>query len=322
MISTSVSRPAPSVKSVVAHKRDVKDGANLGDVKHSTPKRKNINPFSRASLSCTESVFDISSPLADRHNDSIEIARKRLVRLPFCDNEADISLDAIPDFPIELGGIQYIEPIGDFGDDEAANDAFDLSDMLNKLNAPEERLMDGSLSELMDVEINYSLEFPNTAIGRPPHISVCQFKRDKKRAAQRALDNLVHHNCIIDIPLQDWAPSAKWKVLKPEQYKAPVQNIPSFIVTSPSDGNLMFAVEENIDFDLQVVASGSYRDFLLDASLYNWTIRFGQVLPIEVEQEVGLSSEGTPAIPEIIVTSPSGDLYFDGNVEEDLYETY
>ena len=317
-----VSRPAPSAKSVVAHKRDVKDGANLGDVKHSTPKRKNINRFSQASLSCTESLFDVASLLADRHNDSIEIVRKRLVRLPFCDNEADISLDAIPDVPTELGGIQYIEPIEDFEDDEAANDTFDLSEMLNKLDGPEERLMDGSLSELMDVEINYSLEFPNTAIGRPPHISVCQFKRDKKRAAQRALDNLVHHHCIIDIPLQDWAPSAKWKVLKPEQYKAPVQNIPSLIVTSPSDGNLMFAVEENIDFDLQVVASGSYRDFLLDASLYNWTIRFGQVLPIEVEQEVGLSSEGTPAIPEIIVTSPSGDLYFDGNVEEDLYETY
>ena len=291
----------------------------------STPKRKNTHRFSQSSVSCAESLFDISSSLANCHNDSIEVARKRLARPSFCDNEADISLDVVPDSLTEFPGIQYIEPVEDFGDDEAANETFDLSEMLNKLNAPEERLMDGSLSELMKVEINYSLEFPNTAIGRPPHISVCQFKRDKKRATQRALDNLVHHNCIIDIPLQDWAPSEslKWKVLVPEQYKVPGQNIPSIIVTSPSDGNLMSAVEENVDFDMDVIASGSYKDFLLDASFYNWTIRFGEVLPFEVEQEVGISSDETSAIPEIIVTSPSdGDLYFEGNIEEDMYETY
>jgi hypothetical protein len=248
----------------------------------STPKRKNINRFSQASVSCAESLFDISSPLANRHNDSIEVTRKRLARPSFCDNEADISLDMVPDSLTEFAGIQYIEPVEDFGDDEAANETFNLSEMLNKLDAPEERLMDGSLSELMNVEINYSLEFPNTAIGRPPHISVCQFKRDKKRAAQKALGNLVHHNCILDIPLQDSAPSLKWKALRPEQYKAPVQNIPSIIVTSPSDSNLMSAVEENkvtVDFDREVIASGSYKDFLLDASFYNWTIRFGEVLP-------------------------------------------
>ena len=266
----------------------------------STPKRKNNNLFSQAHLdsspSCNENLFDIYSPLAKRHNDSIEVTRKRLVRLPFCDNEADISLDMIPDSLTELGGIQYIEPVEDFGDDDASDETFDLSEMLSKLNA-EERLMDSSLSELMNVKINYSLEFPNTAIGRPPHISVCQFKRDKKRAAQRA-----------------------------HEYKAPVQNVPSLMVTSPSDGNLMSAVEENmvtVEFDPETIASGSYKDFLLDASFYNWTIRFGEVLPIDVEQEVGISSEETPAIPEIIVTSPSdGDLHFEGNIEEDLYETY
>ena len=292
----------------------------------STPKRKNINRFSQASLPCAESLFDISSPLANRHNDSIEIARKRLTKLSFGDNEADISLDAVPDSLTEFPGIQYIEPVEDYGDDEAANETFDLSEMLNKLDAPEERLLDSSLSELMNVEINYSLEFPNTAIGRPPHISVCQFKRDKKRAAQRAaqraLDNLVHHDCIVDIPLQDWAPSLKWKVLRPEQYNVPAQNIPSLIVTPPSDGNLMSAVEENVDFDREVIASGSYKDFLLDASFYNWTIRFGKVFPIEVEAEVGISSEETPTIPEIIVTSPNGDLHFEGDIEEDLNETY
>ena len=294
----------------------------------STPKRKNINRFSQASVPCAEGIFDISSPLANRHNDSIEVARKRLARPSFCDNEADISLDMVPDSLTEFAGIQYIEPVEDFGDDEAANETFDLSEMLNKLDAPEERLMDGSLSELMNVKINYSLEFPTIAIGRPPHISVCQFKRDKKRAAQRAaqraLDDLVHHHCIIDIPLKDWAPSFKWKVLKPKRYKGPVQNIPSIIVTSPSDGDMMSAVEENVDFDSEVIASGSYKDFLLDASFYNWTIRFGEVLPFEVEwQEVAISSEETPAIPEIIVTSPSdGDLYFEENIEEDLYETY
>ena len=275
-------------------------------------------------MPCAEGIFDISSPLANRHNDSIEVARKRLARPSFCDNEADISLDMVPDSLTEFAGIQYIEPVEELGDDEAANETFDLSEMLNKLRAPEERLMDGSLSDLMNVKTNNSLEFPNTAIGRPPHISVCQFKRDKKRAAQRALNNLVRHNCIIDIPLQDWAPSFKWKVLTPEQYKAPVQNIPSLIVTSPSDGNFMSAVQGNVDFDREVIASGSYRDFLLDASFYNWTIRFGEVLPFEVEwQEVGIPSEETPSIPEIIVTSPSdGDLYFEENIEEDLYETY
>ena len=248
--------------------------------KMSTLKRKNTHRFSQSSVSCAESLFDISSSLANCHNDSIEVARKRLARPSFCDNEADISLDMVPDSLTEFAGIQYIEPVEDFGDDEAANETFDLSELLNKLDAPEERLVDGSLSELMNVEINYSLEFPNTAIGRPPHISVCQFKRDKKRAAQKALENLVHHNCIIiDTPLPDWVPSPKWKVLTPEHYKAPVQNIPSIIVTPPSDRS---AVEKNkvtVDFDRKVIASGSYKNFLLDASLYNWTIRFGEVLP-------------------------------------------
>jgi hypothetical protein len=252
--------------------------AGLVEAKMSTPK-KNINRFSQAPVSCAESTFDISSLLANRHNDSIEVARKRLARPSFCDNEADITLDMVPDSLTEFAGIQYIEPVEDFGDDEAANETFDLSEMLNKLDAPQERLVDGSLSDLTNVKINYSLEFPNTAIGRPPHISVCQFKRDKKRATQRALDNLVHHNCIIDIPLQDWVPSLKWKVLTPEQYKAPVQNIPSLIVTPPSDGNLVKEKRVKIDFDREVIASGSYKGFLLDASLYNWTIRFGEVSP-------------------------------------------
>ena len=140
---------------------------------------------------------------------------------------------------------------------------------------------------------------------------------------------MVHHNCIINIPLR---PSLKWKLLTPEQYdtpeqyEAPVQNIPSLIVTSPSDGNLMSAAQENavtVDFDRKVIASGSYKGFLLDASFYNWTIRFGKVLLIKVEQEVRISSEEIPVTPEIIVTSPSdGGPHFEGNIEEDLNETY
>ena len=251
--------------------------AGLVEAKMSTPKKKNINRFSQAPVSCAESTFDISSLLANRHNNSIEVARKRLTRPSFCDNEADITLDMVPDSLTEFAGVQYIEPVEDFSDNEVANKTFDLSEMLNQLDAPQERLVDGSLSDLMNVEINYSLEFPNTAIGRAPHISVCQFKRDKKRAAQRALDNLVHHNCIIDVPLQDLAPSLKWKVLTPEQYKAPVQNIPILIVTPPSDGNLVKVKRVKVDYDREVIASGSYKNFLLDASFYNWTIRFGEV---------------------------------------------
>ena len=246
----------------------------------STPKRKNINRFSSASLSCTESLFDFSSPLANRHIDSIEVSRKRLAKLSSCgNNEADISLDAVPNFLTEFPGIQYIEPVEDYGDDEAANQTFDLTEMLNKFNVLEEHLTDSSLSELMNVEINYSFEFPNTAIGRPPHIAVCKFKRDKKRAAQRALDNLVRPNCIIDIPLQDRTPSLRRKGLTPEHYKAPVQNIPSLMITSPSDGNLMSENKVTAKFDKEIIASGSYKNLLLDASFYNWTIRFGEGLP-------------------------------------------
>ena len=254
------------------------------------------------------------------------MTRKRLqARLCRGDtNDADISLDAVPDSLTER--IEYIEPIEFFGDAEVADNTFDLSEMLSKLDAPKERLMDTSLSELMNVEINYSLEFPNTAIGRPPHIFVAKYKRDKKRAAQRALSIqnnnrcVLQDECIIDIPLQDWAPSLKWKVLEPEQYKAPVQNIPSLIVTSPSNGDLASVADGNdvtVDYDQEIVASGSYKNLPLDASFYNWTIRFGEVLPNEVEEEV------MPVIPEIIVTSPSdGDLRFEADAGEDLNETY
>jgi hypothetical protein len=282
-------------------------------------------------LSCTESLFDISSPLAKRHNDSIEVTRKRsLARLSRGNmNEADITLDAVPDSLTEK--IEYIDPVEYFDDAEVADDTFDLSEMLNKLDAPEERLMDTCLSELMNVEINYSLEFPNTAVGRPPHIFVAKYKRDKKRAAQRALENSVQKKrcvlqdeCIIDVSLQDWAPSLKWKVLTPEKYKAPTPKIPSLIVTSPSDGDLasaMYANNATVDYDQEIIASGSYRDLQLDASWYNWTIRFGEVLP--AEEVVAEEEEVMPAIPEIIVTSPSdGDLYFEANAEEDLNEIW
>ena len=240
-------------------------------------------------------------------------------------DEADITLDAVPDSLTER--IEYIDPVEYYDDVEVADDTFDLSEMLKKLDAPKERLMDTSLSELMNVEINYSLEFPNTAIGRPPHIFVAKYKRDKKRAAQRALRNSVQNKrcvlqdeCIIDVPLQEWAPR-----LTLEKYKAPLPKIPSLIVTSPSDGDLasaMHASDATVDYEQEVVASGLYKDLPLDASWYNWTIRFGAVLP--TEEVVAVEEEVMPAIPEIIVTSPSdGDLHFEANVEEeDLNEIY
>jgi len=181
-------------------------------------------------------------------------------------NEADITLDAVPDSLTER--IEYIDPVEYFDDAEVADDTFDLSEMLNELDAPEERLMDTSLSEVMNVEINYSLEFPNSAVGRPPHIFVVKYKRDKKRAAQRALEKSVQKNrcvlqdeCIIDVPLQDWAPSLKWKVLTPEKYKAPVPKIPSLIVTSPSDGDLASAMDGNnatVDYDQGVARTRTF----------------------------------------------------------------
>jgi len=78
---------------------------------------------------------------------------------------------------------------------------FDLPQAVE--NAPEERLMDESLTGLMNVEIDYSLEFPTGALGRAPHILVAKYKRDMKRKAaeQRA-------------------------------------KMPTLMVTSPSDGDL------------------------------------------------------------------------------------
>ena len=45
--------------------------------------------------------------------------------------------------------IQYIEPVEYSDGAEMANDTFDLSEMLSKLNAPEERLMDTSFITLI-----------------------------------------------------------------------------------------------------------------------------------------------------------------------------
>lgn len=226
-----------------------------------------------------------------RYNDSIEVTRKRsLTRLARRGDvkEADISLDAVPDSLTER--IQYIEPVEYFDDAEVADGTFDLSQMLDKLDAPQERLMDTSLSDLMNVEINYSLEFPNTAIGRPPHIFVAKYKRDKKRAALENQKNrcVLQDECIIDAPLQDWAPSFNWKVLKPEQYKASIQNIPTLIVTSPSNVDLASLMNRNnptVEYDEEIIESGLYKYFPLDASLRNWMIRFHGVIIDEEEDE-------------------------------------
>ena len=222
--------------------------------------------------------FDDAEVEDKRYNDSIEVTRKRsLTRLARSGDakEADISLDAVPDSLTER--IQYIEPIEYFDDAEAADDTFDLSEMLDEFDAPPERLMDTSLSSLMNVEINYSLEFPETAVGRPPHIFVAKYKRDKKRAAQRAaLENqnnwcVLQDECTIDVPLQDWAPS-----FKSEQCKAAMQNIPTLIVTRPSNVDLASLMNRNnptVEYDEELIESGLYKLFPLDASLHNWTIR-------------------------------------------------
>ncbi|SRR6266550_6420941 len=150
----------------------------------------------------------------------------------------------------------------------------------------------------MNVEINYSLKFPNTAVGRPPHIFVAKYKRDKKRAAQKAtLENrnnrcVLEDKCIIDVRLQDWASSFKWKVLKPEQFKAPVQNVPTLIVTSPSNVGLASLMNRNnpkVEYDEEIIESGLYKYFPLDSPLRNWMIRFFEVIPEEDEEDEDLN---------------------------------
>ncbi|KAM6490550.1 hypothetical protein JOM56_013893 [Amanita muscaria] len=51
--------------------------------------------------------------------------------------------------------------------------------------------------------------------------------------------------------------------------------IPTVIVTSPSDGDLVHLPETVVlEFDHEDIANGVYKDYLLDASLYNWYMRF------------------------------------------------
>ncbi|KAK2467747.1 hypothetical protein APHAL10511_000042 [Amanita phalloides] len=226
---------------------------------------------------------------------------------------------------------------------EEADETFDLSDFLNN-HAPterQERLMDTSLSELMKVEIDYDREFPNTAVGRPPHIFVCRYKRDMKRkaAAQKALEGaacvqknrcVIENEYTVDIPLQNRAPMFGESVLCPELHNVP--SIPSLIVTSPSDGDLAYVAGNvpTIQFDDEIMASGSYKDFLLDSSFHNWTMRFGTLLPNEVNVDEDEEQHETPEmlltsldLPQIIITSPSdGDISFDNTILERLLLEY
>ncbi|KAK2467511.1 hypothetical protein APHAL10511_000366 [Amanita phalloides] len=303
--------------------------------------------------------------LAARHNDSIEVTLKRTQARFLCrmsravndEDEASISLEYI---------------IGD-DDDEEADDTFDLSDFLSK-NAPpsapptaplpplptvpvtteqaddtfdlsdfldkntpilgEDRLLDTSLSDLMRVEIDYDREFPNTAIGRPPHIFVCRYKRDMKRkaAAQKALGDqeqkpstekegnrcVLDNEYIIDLPLQSWAPTFSANVLSPEKSKLEAvvpPSIPSLIVTSPSDGDIVCVPDrEPPVFDEKVIEYGVHKSFLLDASYHNWCLRFGMPLPDadeldEDRYEDEVEGKMDASIPSLIVTSPSdGDV--------------
>ena len=82
-------------------------------------------------------------------------------------------------------------------------------------------------------------------------------------------------------------------MLKPEQYKASIQNIPTLIVTSPSNVDLASLMNRNnptVEYDEEIIESGLYKYFPLDASLRNWMIRFhGVIIDEEDEEEEDLN---------------------------------
>ncbi|PFH46887.1 hypothetical protein AMATHDRAFT_50700 [Amanita thiersii Skay4041] len=145
-------------------------------------------------------------------------------------------------------------------------------------------------------------------------------KDDAPSPGSGTLDQMMQDGWILDLPIHVFAPAFNWPVMEPEQYIIPTRPsqesspvIPSLIVTSPSDGDLVLppSIENCVhEFDYQDILDGSYKDSLLDASLHNWTLRFQSSASESHPQAVPeIASTMTADIPEVIVTSPSdGDL--------------
>ncbi|PFH45404.1 hypothetical protein AMATHDRAFT_44132 [Amanita thiersii Skay4041] len=145
-------------------------------------------------------------------------------------------------------------------------------------------------------------------------------KDDAPSPGSGTLDQMLQDGWILDLPIHVFAPAFNWPVMEPEQYIArtsPSQEsspvIPSLIVTSPSDGDLVLppSIENCVhEFDYQDILDGSYKGSLLDASLHNWTLRFqSSASESHPEAVPEIASTVTADIPEVIVTSPSdGDL--------------
>jgi hypothetical protein len=171
-----------------------------------------------------ESLLDTIPPSGIVANDSLVLTQKRLA-----DNVGRIEDD---NESFCSAGFVIAEDVS----------SFELSHVLADSG---ECLMDVSLSSLMEVEINYSLEFPTGALGRAPHIFVPKYKRDMKRkaAAEAALEKK--------------------------------DAIPSLMVTSPSDGDLCFDNGAELrEFEIQDIVNQSFKDHLLDGSWRNWSMRF------------------------------------------------
>ena len=174
-----------------------------------------------------ECLLDTTPPTCIVANDSVVLTRRRLAA-----NAARTDDDDEFDCPEDSVIIEE-------------NGSFDLS---QELATPAERLMDVSLTSLMDVEIDYSLEFPTGALGRAPHIFVAKYKRDMKRKA------------------------AAEEALRKEAEKK--NAIPSLMVTSPSDGDLCIDNAVDVEFEIQDIMDRSFKEHLLDGSWHNWIMRF------------------------------------------------
>ena len=204
-----------------------------------------------AEIVADESFLDTAPPAGIVANDSLVLTRKWLAAnaLRKEDEEEDLSamdpVIIIPDYDNFAGDDEEFLRSVDSVIVEG-NDTFELS---QELTTPAERLMDVSLSSLMNVEIDYSLEFPTGALGRVPHIFVAKYKRDIKRKA------------------------AAEEALRKEAEKKK-NAVPSLMVTSPSDGDLCFDNRTELEFEIQDIVSQSFKDHLLDGSWHNWNMRF------------------------------------------------
>ncbi|KAM6493879.1 hypothetical protein JOM56_010240 [Amanita muscaria] len=169
-------------------------------------------------------ILDMSLPAADVGDFSIELEKEDLV-------------------PIDIAKCN-----GPASERDLINDVDDSVDLEQELaKGPQEWLKDTSLSSLMNVDIDYSIEFPIGALGRAPHIFVAKYKRDMKRKAASEVKKQVESRI----------------------------SIPAITVSAPSDGDISFEANEvEKEFSFVDILHQSYKGYLLDASLHNWNMRF------------------------------------------------